>query len=217
LKARARCVVWGVWNQLSLPGVDDGAASASALSLSRAVRGQVVWAIVQTVASVVGIAHFEGGKQIRRIEFGDGSWYRVEGEPQPWEAALFSKTELEAAKEIGDPEMDAELEAVFAKKTLELGQKLPWPREWETVRAALGVTEAEFFAVFDTEPLATVPGNRTSRVTHVARGALLLGAASLLGLVLTRNGLLAIVATMSLVVALGAGWLRQITHGRWFF
>jgi hypothetical protein len=85
----------GVWTQLLLPGVDDGAASA--LSLSRAAAGQVVWAIVQTTASAIGIAHFEGGKQLRRIEFADGSWYRVEGEPQPWEAALFSDVELAAA------------------------------------------------------------------------------------------------------------------------
>jgi len=205
----------GGWTQLSLPGVDDGAASA--LLLSRAAPGQVIWAIVQTTASAVGIAHFEQGRQLRRIEFGNGSWYRVEGEPQPWEAALFSETELEAAKEIAEAEMDAELEAVFGKKTLETGQGLPWPREWETVRAALGVNEAEFAAAYDKQPLTTVQGKRISRVTHVARIALLLGAASVVGLALTRNGAFVGVGAMFLIVAFGAGWLRQLTHGRWFF
>jgi hypothetical protein len=204
----------GGWTELSLPGVDDGAASA--LSLSLAAPGKVIWAIVQTTASAVGIAHFEGGKQLRRIEFADGSWYRVEGEPEPWEAALFSDAELEAAKEDAEPETDAELEAVFAKKTLETGQELPWPREWETVRAALGVNEAEFAAVFEAEPLAIVHGNQISRVTHVARIALLLAAASVVGLALTRNAAFAAVGTILLLMAFGAGWLRQITHGRWF-
>ena len=205
----------GGWMQLSLPGVDDG--TESALSLSRAITGPVVWAIVQTTASAVAIVHFEDGKELRRIEFADGTWYRVEGESQPWEAALFSETELEAAKEIAEPETDAELDAVFAKKTLATGQELPWPREWETVHAALGVNEAEFAAVFETEPLAVVQGKQTSRTTHVARIALLLGTASVVGLALTRNGAFAAVGSMFLLVAFGAGWLRQMTLGRWFF
>src|SRR6478736_116424 len=205
----------GGWAQLSLPGVDDGTVSAR--SLSRATTGQVIWAIVQTTASAVAIVHFECGKQLRRIEFADGSWYCVEGEPQPWEAALFSETELEAAKEIAEPETEAELDAVFAKKALATGQELPWPREWETVYAALGVNEAEFAAVFETEPFAIVQGKQISRTTHVARIALFLGTASVVGLALTRNGAFAAAGSTFLLVALGAGWLRQMTLGRWFF
>lgn len=47
----------------------------------------------------------------------------------------------------------------------------------ETVRAALGVKEAEFAAVLLAEPIAIVRGGQTSRVRH-ARIALLLRAAS---------------------------------------
>lgn len=111
------------WTELALPGVADG--EASALALSKLVPGPVIWAIVQTTASVVGVVHFQDGKCLRCIEFADGSWRRVEGEPQPWEAWLFSQEELDAAKDVGDPSDDPELEAAFASKTLVVGKSLP--------------------------------------------------------------------------------------------
>jgi hypothetical protein len=91
----------GDWSELQLPGVANGEATAAALS--ERVSGQVLCVIVQTTASVVGVAHFRAGKCERCIEFGDGSWVRVEGEPQPWEARLFSAEELEAARARRSP------------------------------------------------------------------------------------------------------------------
>lgn len=202
------------WTEFALPGVADG--HASALALSKRVSGQVIWAIVQTTASVVGIAHYKDGRCQRCIEFADGSWRRVEGEPQPWEALLFSAEELEAAKDVGVPGDNAELEVAFASKTLEVGKTLPWPREWETLRYAISVTEAEWEAAQVSPPVVRVEGRGTLRVTYVARIALFFSVGCLVGLLLTRDGGFAGLAVAALLVALGAGFLRRAAVGRWF-
>ncbi|HVY28351.1 MAG TPA: hypothetical protein VHB79_17470 [Polyangiaceae bacterium] len=211
------CLVYrvGQWTELVLPGVADGAASAAALS--RRISGQVIEIIVQTTASVVGVAHFENGACQRRIEFADGSWCRVEGEPKPWEDRLFSREELEAAKEVSDPEDDAELEAAFADKVLAAGRSLPWPREWETLFAALDVTRAEWDAAHERPPLSQVQGRATSKLTHAARFSLLAGVGSVIALMLTRDAGFAGLAVVLLLVAWGAAFLRRMNVGRWFF
>jgi hypothetical protein len=77
------------------------------------------------------------------------------------------------------------------------------------------VNEAQFAAVFEAEPLAIVQGKRISRVTHVARIALLLAAASVVGLALTRNGAFAAVGTILLLVAFFSEQLRaRFPHSR---
>jgi len=211
------CAVYriGEWTELVLPGVANGEASAAALS--RRISGEVLEIIVQTTASVVGVAHFENGACQRRIEFADGSWRRVEGQPKPWEKRLFSQEELEAAKEVSDPEDDAELEAAFAGKVLAVGTSLPWPREWETLFAALDVTRAEWDAAHERPPAWQVQGGATSKLTHAARLSLLAGLGSVIGLALTRDAGWAGLATVLLLVAFGAGFLRRMNMGRWFF
>jgi len=204
----------GAWTELALPGVDDGESSARALS--QALLGEVIWIIVQTTASVIGVTHFESGRVVRRLEFADGSWQRVEGQPQPWEAQLFSSAELDAAKEVGSPEDDAELERAFANRTLEAGSGLPWPREWETLRYALGVSEAEWQVTRASAPLGSVEGRATSMLTHCARGMLALGMAALLGRLWRPSSGFAALATVSLLVAFCAGYLRRRALGRWF-
>lgn len=211
-----RCAVKRLaeWTELALPGVAEGDGAATALS--QRVPGQVICVVVQTTASVVGVAHFEGGTCVRRIEFADGTWLRVEGEPQPWEARLFSVEELQAAKEVGDPSDDAGLEAAFATKTLAEGRSLPWPREWETLFSALGVSREDWDAARASSVLAHVEGRATSKLTHTARFALVAGVAGLMGLALTRDAGFAGLATFLLLLALGAGYLRRINVGRWF-
>lgn len=204
----------GKWTELELPGVADG--EPSACSLSKSVSGQVIAVVIQTTASVISVAHFEAGERRRSIGFADGTWVCVEGEPQPWEARIFSQEELEAAKEVGEPDDDAELEAVFARKTLTAGQSLPWPREWETFFSAIDVTQAEWEAARNSPVLARVEGSRTSKLTHMARFTLLAGVSSLVGLWLTRDGGFAGLAVALLLVALGAGYLRRMSVGRWF-
>lgn len=203
------------WTELALPGVADGEGSAA--ELSRRVPGLVIWVIVQTTASVVGVAHFQGGTCLRRIEFADGSWLRVEGEPQPWEARLFSAEELEEAKAASDPSDDAELDAAFASKTLAEGKSLPWPREWETLFNALGVSETDWNAARTSPALSHVDGRVTSKLTHTARFTLVGGVGCLMGLVLTRDAGFAGLATFFLLLAFGAGYLRRMNLGRWFF
>jgi hypothetical protein len=205
----------GTWTQLSLPGVDDGEASAR--ELSQRVAGKVIWAIVQTTASYVGVVHFGCGNVLRRIEFGDGAWLRVEGEPEPWEGWLFSPEELELALETCAPGDEFEFETAFAEEKLAAGRSLPWPREWETVRAALGLTKAEWDAGFDAPVLATVEGKATSKLTHGARIGWALTLASLVGLWLTRDGGFAGLAVFFALATLGAGFLRRAALGRWLF
>ena len=62
------------WVEVALPGVEDG--EATALALSSRVSGHVIWAYVQTTASCVGVMHCTKGELVRAIEFGDGSWHR---------------------------------------------------------------------------------------------------------------------------------------------
>lgn len=202
------------WTELGLPGVAQGEGTAAALS--QRVPGEVICVVVQTTASVVGVAHFQGGACVRRIEFADGTWLRVEGDPQPWEARLFSAEELEAAKEVGDPSDDAELEAAFAVKTLAEGKSLPWPREWETLCSALGVSRADWDAARASPALSYAEGGATSKLTHVARFALVAGLGCLIALVPTRDAGFAGLATFFLLLAFGAGYVRRINVGRWF-
>jgi hypothetical protein len=203
------------WTELLLPGVADGAASAS--SLSKCIQGEVIEVIIQTTASVVGVAHFYRGNCQRRITYADGSWIGVEGEPKPWEARLFSQEELDAAKEVTDPNNDAELEAAFASKTLAVGSYLPCPREWETLFNALDVTQAEWDAAHRRPAIFQLEGCVTSKVTYVARSALLAGAGCAVGLLLTKEAGLAGLSSVLLLVAFGAGFLRRMNVGRWFF
>lgn len=200
--------------ELELPGVADG--EAMALALSRQVSGQVVWTLVQTTASVVSVVHCQNGEVQRRIEFADGTWTRVEGQPQPWEAWLFSDEEREAAKDICDPEDYGELEAAFARKTLKAGDGLPWPREWATLFHAIGVSQAEWEAARAAPPLASFKGRRTSKLTVVARVALIGGVGCVLGAFLGRDAGLAGLATVLLLLAFGAGVVRRASVGRWF-
>ncbi|NMO13277.1 hypothetical protein HPC49_02795 [Pyxidicoccus fallax] len=205
------------WMELALPGVVDG--EAATVALSRQVSGQVVWVLVQTTASTVSVMHCENGQVQRRIEFADGVWQRVEGQPQPWEAWLFSDEELEAAKDVSDAENDSELEAAFARKTLKAGDTLPWPREWESFFHAIDVSQADWEAARAAPPLASVEGRKTSGLTVFTRVALLAGVGCAVGAFLTHDSVRAVLASLAaplLFLAFGAAFVRGMRMGRWF-
>lgn len=203
------------WVELQLPGVEDG--EPTALALSRLLSGPVVWGLVQTTASVVGIVHCEQGRVRRGLEFADGSWRRVEGQPQAWESFFFSDEELEAARDIGSDDDDEALEAAFARRTLTVGATYPWPREWETLFHAIGVSQAQWEAARATPPHQVLQGRRTSTLTLFVRGSLLLGGAAVVAALLMPHqardfGALAFAV---LCLALGAGAVRRVSLGRW--
>lgn len=206
----------GPWSALSLPGVADGDEVARALSSQ--VEGPVLWVLVQTTASVVVVHHAEGGRTLRHIECGDGAWRRVEGDPQPWEAWLFSPSLLaENLAHVDEGESEA-VRAAFARGTLAAGDLWPMPGEWETCWRALGVDAAEARAAWSAPPLRVVEGSRTSGVTLAQRAALLVGLGSI-GLTVASAGdaraLLGALAGMSLFAALLLGALRRVLVGRW--
>jgi hypothetical protein len=211
-KCQARHVLG--WTELALPGVNEG--EATALALSKQVSGLVIWVLVQTTASVLLVLHCESGEVRRRIEFGDGTWHRVEGQPQPWEGWLFSDEELEAAREVGDPEDDRELEAAFARKVLEAGARLPWPREWQGFFHAVDVTPAAWNAAQARPPFTTLDGSKTSKLTWFARLALVAAIGSVAGLLATRASDFGGLAVACWLFAFGAGYVRRLTLGRWF-
>lgn len=202
------------WLELALPGVELG--EPTALELSKRVEGVVIAVLVQTTASVLSVAHFEGGAVRRRIEFADGSWWSIEGEPQSWEAWLFSDAELEEARAIGDPDDDAELERAFARGRLAVDDRLPWPREWEAMFQSIGVDRASWGRAQTGPVVLVVAGSRTSRTTWIARGGLVASVVAGAALVLTRHPDFVAVAAGCGLVACGAGYMRRVTTGRWF-
>lgn len=212
----------GEWTELALPGGEDGLEAAQALS--RAVQGEVIWGLVQTTASVVSVVHCEGGRVVRQLSRSDGTWAEVEGEPRPWEAALFSAEALERAHDDVTPELIADIEARFRDRRLEVGARDPSLGEWETLFAALGVTGAQWNEAHRAPVRAEVEGGRTSRLTWLARGALGTGLVLALALLVLRStrgpsdatGLLGLFSSLLLSAAFCAGALRKLTIGRWF-
>jgi hypothetical protein len=79
------------------------------------------------------------------------------------------------------------------------------------------VTHAEWDAARTAPALSYVEGRVTSKLTHLARFALLGGMGSVVASALTRDAGSAGVATLLLLVAFGAGYLRRMNLGRWFF
>lgn len=206
----------GPWTQLALPGVESGEAAAQALSA--VVPGEVVWIIIQTTASCLGVHHFENGQRVRVVEFADGTWTRVEGAPRAWEATLFSAERLEEALEGGD---DPEVRAAWERRTLTTGDGQPWPREYDSMFHALGMTGETWSEAQKSPVLREVKGAGVSRVTLWARLLLGLGIAAAVGAVAVGRGelrgVLGMVATLLFIGAVAAGALRRVALGRWLF
>lgn len=210
------------WTELALPGVQDGLTAAQALS--RAIGGEVIWTILQTTASAVGIAHCESGRVVRHLVYTDGAWSQLDGEPRGWEQGLFSERALERAQDDTTPDELAATQARFAAKRLELGAMDPMPGEWDTFTAALGLTPDQWRAAHAAAEVKVLEGAGASKLTWIARGTLLAGLACLAALVVVRvlrgpgdvTGLLGLLMSVLLTSAFFAGGLRRLSTGRWF-
>jgi hypothetical protein len=222
VEGRTRVRAVAGWTELSLPGVQDGLDAAKALSLQ--VPGEVIWALVQTTASVVALAHCEAGRVLRHVTFSDGAWSQLDGEPRAWEQALFSPEALARAQDDATPEELAAIEARFAARRLELNAADPMLGEWDTLLAALGLTMAQWREAHAGPAPTELEGARTTGLTWVARGTLAAGLVALMALVVVRTtqgpgdvtGLLGLLMSVLLAFAFGAGGLRRVSVGRWF-
>lgn len=210
----------GAWWEIALPRVQSGEASAR--ELSSKVDGEVIWTLIQTNAGVLAVVCFERGQLIRRLEYGDRSWRRVEGDPRAWESELFSEDALKDALEGGDEEaVDEEaVRSAFAAKTLTAGERFPRPREWDSMWNALGVSGAEWTAARQSGAAGVLHGSKTLPVTIWSRALLLAGASSIaVAVTMTGDARAVLGAIAGPLVALGlaAAMLRRLNVGRWFF
>lgn len=128
---------WGKQDNMPIwaEGPDLGKAFELA-ELSKAV-GEVVAFYEIDGGMMMGIyGAWRNGVLVRDIEWNDGSWYKVEGEPQPWEQGMFGEESfafsLDFALEAGLGE--GELREIFAKKQLVPDARFPIPQ-----RIALGI------------------------------------------------------------------------------
>lgn len=203
----------GKWTEFAARGLQD--PEPLAMALSSRVPGEVLAVQVQTTASVIGVAHIEQTRVVRRVEHVDGGWSRIEGEPKPWERELFSDELLQDALDGGEDE--AELRAAFAARQLKVGASLPRPHEFGAMLLALGVTEKDWDVTRKSSPRQVLRGSKRSFGPLIALAVFF---AAVTGAVFTSRdarGLLAALAAMSLVVALMLGVLRKMRVGRWFF
>ncbi|MBL8913669.1 MAG: hypothetical protein JNM17_23410, partial [Archangium sp.] len=203
----------GKWTEFAPRGLQD--PEPLAMALSSRVPGEVIAVQVQTNASVIGVAHIEQNRLVRRVEHVDGGWSRIEGAaPREWERELFSDALLQDAIEGGEDE--AELRAAFASRQLKVGESLPRPNEFGTMLMALGVTEKDWDATRKSPPRQVVRGAKRSFGSLIA---LVVFVGAVIGAVLSSRdarGLFAALAAMSLVVSLMLGVMRKLRVGRWF-
>jgi hypothetical protein len=71
---------------------------------------------------------WKDGTLVRDLQWMDGMWIRVEGEPQPWETPMFTDEAFKYALEIAadDPEP---VRAAFSKRRIEVQAAWPTPVE----------------------------------------------------------------------------------------
>jgi hypothetical protein len=74
-------------------------------------------------------AHWKDGALVRSLTYGDGQWSKVEGQPQAWEAAFFAPGAVNELLDLlsDQPELQAELRAVVAARTVAPGARFPFP------------------------------------------------------------------------------------------
>jgi hypothetical protein len=203
----------GRWTAVEFPPLLN--LKPIALELSEAAQTQVIWAMLQTTASVVQLIHCHAGQVARCLSFADGEWREIEGQPQSWESWLFRDEARQDAIDILSEDDDpSEVEAVFAKRELTVGRSIPWPNEWDMVFAGLGVSHAEWQATRRDPPVSTIEGTQVLLSTVVARPALgvTLGLALIGGLgYRPAFG----VAVLSFCLAIASTLVRKAVLGRW--
>jgi len=116
----------------NMPGWAEGPDLTSARELAELSRivGEVVAFYQIDEGATMGIyGAWKDGKLVRNLLWYDYAWQVVEGEPQPWEAGLF--TPEARAKALEDAEWDkkdpAEVHAVFDRGCVVPGASQPHP------------------------------------------------------------------------------------------
>lgn len=176
------------WVELTLPVAEDGEATAQ--TLSEQVHGPVIWVRARTAASELCVLHCEGGRVLRRIEFNNGACRSVAGKAQLWEGWLLENAEVEEAMDVSDPKGAAALKAAVERKTLAVGDELPWPREWEVIPYVLGTWQDEWRSARKKPPFTSFEGRRQEKKgSGLTTGALLGLWVCLFGLSLHLNSL----------------------------
>lgn len=107
--------------------------------LSRDLRTQVIWLSFQKQVDAFEYVRWDNGTRLRHLVFGcyekERTWERVEGEPEPWEAAaIFDAARLERRLASGRalspefrraPEEEARLRAIWRERRLAVDSDEP--------------------------------------------------------------------------------------------
>jgi hypothetical protein len=110
--------------------------------LSAKIATDVIWLGYQTTAVSFIFHHWRAGEQLRALWYGcasEGTWDRVEGQAEPWEAEEFwSKDGLEAALEYAEGEAESrKLRRLWKERVIHKGQSQPAAGSDDSVRAVM--------------------------------------------------------------------------------
>lgn len=121
----------------------DLAVATELAGLSAAV-GEVVACYDQDEGLTMGIyGAWRDGVLVRELLWQDGSWARVDGEPQPWEASSFTDAALAGSLDRADAGEHAEVRAAFAARRFAPGAR--WPMPDQLVRGIIAACRAQPF------------------------------------------------------------------------
>lgn len=123
--------------------VDDSDVPEQELAdVSAKQETDIIWVTYQTTAESFIFHHWRNGSKLRSLWYGctnEGTWDRVEGEAEPWEAEEFwSDDALEGAIECAESDADRKkLEALWKDKILSKGQTDPTIGSQSAVHAVM--------------------------------------------------------------------------------
>lgn len=120
--------------------VDDERAREPYAALSATVGEVVAYYDIEEGSELATVLVWRDGALARRIYWADGEWCEVEGEPEAWEAGLFTPERRDRAFEYreDDEAAQAVLREAFARGVIEQGARgpEPWaPALWSAIRA----------------------------------------------------------------------------------
>jgi hypothetical protein len=106
---------------------DPDLASARELCVLSAAVGDVVAFFDVDEGTELGYyGTWRDGELVRDLQWAGGRWEKVEGEPQPWEAALFDPASLARALEYPQG-TETEIRATYSTGQLTEGARWPVP------------------------------------------------------------------------------------------
>ena len=110
--------------------------------LSEQLETDVIWVTFQTTAESFIYHHWRSGSQLRALWYGcanEGTWERVEGEVEPWEAEEFwSQDALEDSLECAESDSERKkLERLWKDGIIRKGQTEPSVSSEDAVHAAM--------------------------------------------------------------------------------